>query len=401
VARRSGLIVISLLALVALALFAGNARAVHANPPDDWCVDNANADPCIVSATDNGSDLYVSSTYAPWASPATVAGASTVQWSIQPLSAPDLSAAAGHTFSITISTSVIPRENDGFGASMTYARSGPSDGRYTVTLTGQPVSVTDQDGCTFPPGGPTCSEDAPGPSSVILQGEISDYNYTSYNDPDNYPAGFVDSFDGMEMYTNIAETGLPPELSVVNGQNELQLDLADHHFLEDGTTVVHGDFYLRIPAAFLSTYWGINDPSTLATDGLNATIGAGGGALTVTVEPSNAAVDVQISGMTFSRRRLKITLGVVTPRAPTHIKAHRLSSTSAKVTFRAAKPRGQKVTGYALSCAPNGGGSLVRVKGRRSPLVVKRLGDPEGYRCTLRARSKAGYGPRSRGFTIR
>ncbi len=212
-----------------------------------------------------------------------------------------------------------------------------------MTLTGQPVSVTDQDGCTFPPGGPTCTSVAPGPSSAILQGEISDYNYTNYSDP-SYPPGFVDSFDGMEMYTNIAETSLPPNLMVVDGQNELELDLTDHHFLHDGTTVVHGDFYLRIPAAFLSTYWGINDPSTLSTDGLNASIGAGGGTLAVTVEPGNAAVDVQISGMTFSRRHLKIKLGVVTPRGPKNVKARRVSGTTAKVTFTKSRPRGQKVT---------------------------------------------------------
>ena len=120
---------------------------------------------------------------------------------------------------------------------------------------------------------------------------------------------------------------------------------------------MHGDFYLRIPAAFLSTYWGINDPSTLSTDGLNASIGAGGGTLAVTVEPGNAAVDVQISGMTFSRRHLKIKLGVVTPRAPKNVKARRVSGTTGKVTFTKSRPRGQKVIGYKLSCKANGNGT--------------------------------------------
>lgn len=397
--RRSGLIAVSLLALVAWALFAGNARAVR-TLPDDWCVDNANADPCVISATYDGNDLYTSSTYAPWASALTAGGASTVQWSIQPLSASDLSAALGHTFSIKISTSVVPREIDAFGDSMTYTRGGLSSGRYTVTITGQPVEVSDQNGCTYPPGGPTCSSVAPGPPSAYLQGEINDSNATIYHDP-SLPPGLVGSFYGMDMYTNIAETGLPPSLTQVNGQNELQIDLADHHFENDGTTVVRGNFYLRIPETFLSTYWGINDPSTLATDGLAATIGAGGGTLDVVVEPGNTGVQVTISGMTFSRRKLRITLGHVTPHAPTHIKVTRPSRYSANVAFSKAKPRGQKVTGYQLKCAPNGGGSTVIVKGKRSPLSVTGLGDPEGYRCKLRARSKAGYGAWSRGFTIR
>jgi hypothetical protein len=397
------LFVVAVLAGSVWVLGAGSARAVIL--PDNWCADNPGAHTCIVSASYNdGSNhtlSYSDPTYAVWASFYAIPQdtADTVQWSVQPKTADDLSAALGDTFSITIKTNVNQREMDGFGAAMTYARSGPSSGEYTVTLTGQPVSVTDQDGCTFPPGGPTCTPVAPGPSSVILQGEISDYNYKSYNDLSNYPAGFVASFDGMEMWTNIAETGLPPELVQVNGQNELQIQLTDHHE-DNNLAVVHGDFYLRIPAAFLSTYWGINDPSTLATDGLNASIGAGGGTLTVTVEPGNAAVDVQISNMTFSRRHLKIKLGVVTPRAPTHVKAVRTGGSTARVTFKKSKPRGQKVNGYRLSCKP-AYGKTVTAKSRRSPLLVKTLVSGQAYTCRLRGHSKAGYGLLSSKFSIR
>jgi hypothetical protein len=289
---------------------------------------------------------------------------------------------------------------DGFGAAMTYDRSGPTSGEYQVTFTGKPVSVTDQDGCTFPSAGPICTPVAPGPSKVILQGEISDYNYTAYNNLTNYPAGFVDSFDGMVMYTNIAETSLPPELMQVGDQNELVLGMTDHHFENDGTTLVHGDFYLRIPAAFLLTYWGINDPSTLATDGLNASIGAGGGTLTVTVEPGNAAVDVRISGMTFSRRKLLVKLGHVTPRAPTHVRARRVSATTGKVTFTKSKARGQRVTGYKLHCKATNG-TAVTVKSKRSPLLAKTLVPGQAYKCTVSGHSKAGYGRPSSKFTIR
>ena len=386
------------LALCVWALSGGSAQAQSGTY---WCAGHPAFKTCVVSASLDGSAITASDpNYDIWAIPDPVNGAKTVLWSVQPL-AGDLSAEVGHTFSITIKTNVNPREMDGFGAAMTYNRSGPTSGEYTVTLTGQPVSVTDQDGCTFPPGGPTCTSVAPGPSSAIFQGEISDYNYSNYSDP-SYPAGFVDSFDGMEMWTNIAETGLPPNLMVVDGQNELELDLADHHFLHDGTTVVHGNFYLRIPAAFLSTYWGINDPSTLATDGLNASIGAGGGTLTVTVEPSNAAVDVQISGMTFSRRHLKIKLGVVTPKAPTNVTGRRTGATTAKVTFTAAKPRGQRVTGYKLACKATNGSSVTwTTRSKRSPFLAATLASGQAYTCTLRARSKAGYGRPSRKFSIR
>jgi len=389
------------LALCTWALAAGNARAVHTTNPSVWCASSPGSNPCIVSATFDGSALTSSdATYAVWAIANSADGTSQqVLWSIQPKIASDLSAALGHTFSITIKTSVVPRVIDGFGGSMSYTRSGPSSGKYQVTITGQPVEVTDNNDCSYPSGGPTCPSVAPG-SNAILQGEIDDYNYANYSDP-NYPAGLVDSFNGMDMWTNITETGLPPTISTVSGQNELQIDLADHHFLHDGVTVVHGDFYLRIPETFLSTLWGINDPATLATDGLNASIGAGGGTLVVTVEPGNAGVQVRITGLTFSRRKLKIKLGVVTPRAPTHIGVIRLSSSSARVKFKAAKPRGQKVTGYQVSCRPSVGDPTpaATAKSKRSPVTVKKLA-AEAYRCTVRARSKAGYGPRSRVFTI-
>ena len=373
---------------------------MHASFPNDWCASNPALDPCVVSASFAGSALTSSDpNYAVLASKLPVSGAKTVQWSVQPKSASDLGAALGHTFSITISTSVVPRVIDGFGTSMSYARSGPGGGMYQVTITGQPVEVSDQEGCSYPAGGPTCSETAPGPSSAILQGEIDDYNYSNYSGP-SYPAGLVDSFNGMDMWTNIVETGLPPTISTVSGQNELQIDLADHHFLDDGTTLVHGDFHLRIPETFLSTMWGINDPTTLATDGLNASIGAGGGTLAVTVEPGNTGVQVNITGLTFSRRKLEIKLGLVTPRAPTHVEARRTSGTTARLTFHAARPRGQKVTGYSTICRGLSKFHRLRVVGKRSPATVNGLTPGLAYTCRLEGRSRAGYGVASKRFSI-
>lgn len=322
-----------------------------------------------------------------------------MEWSIQPEPpATDLSAAAGDTFSITINTTVVPRAIYGFGGSMVYTRTTMAGGGYQVTVTRQPVSVTDQGGCTFPPGGPSCSAVAPGPSTVLFQGAIDDYNYNTYS---SYPASAIDSFYGMDMYTNITETGQPPTIvppTTPGGPYELEIQMADHHFLQDGVTVVHGDFWMRIPAAFLMAFYGINDPSTLATDGLAASIGAG--TVNVTIEPGGAAADVTITGVTFSPRKLMIKLGTVTPRSPTHIKARRGGRTIGRVSFKASRPRGQHVTGYTLSCRRAGGGSGLSKSSRRSPIVVHGLARGHAYSCTLRARSHAGDGPRSRRFTI-
>ena len=392
--------IISVFALCAWALAAGSAQAVPTTAPSYWCTDHPGLDPCIVSASFDGNALTSSdATYSVWAIPTTAGGASQVQWSIQPKSASDLSTVSDKTFSVTIATTVVPREIDAHANVLAYARADEGGGDYEVTLSGKPVLVTHNSDCSYPSGGPTCPAVAPG-QSVVFSGQIDDYNYTNYSDP-SLPAGLVNSFYGMTMVTNITETGLPPNILQVNGQNELQIDLADHHFLQDGTTVVHGYLYLEIPDSFLATYWGINDPSTLATDGLSGSIGAGGGTLAVTLVPGSG-VEVAITDLTFSSRKLKIKLGHVTPRAPTHIKATRLSRSKAKVTFRAAQPRGQKVVGYKLVCTANFGDviQVVTVKASRSPLRVKGLAAKKAYRCTLRARSSAGYGPTSKRFSI-
>lgn len=381
------------------ALAASGARA---ESDTYWCSAHPALKTCVVSVTLDGSPIDASdSDLDVFAITAAVSGAKKVLWAVQPsASGPDdLSAQLGHTFVVTIKTNVVPRVLDGFGTAESYARSGPDgSGEYTVTITGEPVDVTDQDSCSFPPGGPTCTKVSGKPSTAIFQGEIDDTNYTSYRDGHAYPDGFVDSFYGMDMWTNIAETGLPPNLIQSADGNELELDLADHHFEHDGTTLVKGEYYLRIPASFLKVFWGIDDPSTLSTGGLAASIGSGGGTLTVTVEPGNTGVQVKIDNLTFSRRQLKIKLGHVTPRAPTHVKAARHGS-SAKVTFTASKPRGQKVRGYAASCKPSGGGTAVTAKSRRSPLALTGLAAMP-YSCRLHARSRAGYGPWSRRFAL-
>ena len=108
-------------------------------------------------------------------------------------------------------------------------------------------------------------------------------------------------------------------------------------------------------------------------------------------------MQVKITGLTFSRRKLKITLGHVTPRAPTHVKASRVSGTTARVTFRAARPRGQKVKGYSASC---GSHTKTKVVGKHSPATIKGLAPGVAYSCTLRGRSRAGYGLASKKFSI-
>jgi hypothetical protein len=90
-----------------------------------------------------------------------------------------------------------------------------------------------------------------------------------------------------------------------------------------------------------------------------------------------------------------------TPAAPTNVKASRSpSGTTARLTFGAAKPRGQKVTGYSALCRAGGPASRYKVVGKHSPATLEGLTPGLGYGCTLQGRSHAGFGAESKPFTV-
>lgn len=384
-------VLVGALALAAL----GSAATGSARAQNDtyWCSAHPGLDPCVVSASVDGSPIAADDpTYDVSAVPISASGAKSVQWSVQGAGGP---LPLGHTYSLSIDTTVVPRVIDGAGAAMQDTRTELAGNRYEVTITGQPVEVTDQEGCVFPAGGPSCSEVAPGPSTPTFSGEIDDFNSTVYTSDPLLPSNAVDSFYGMDMYTNITETGLPP--TVINKPSglELQIQLADHHFQEDGTTLVQGNFFVHIPAAFLNAIFGINDPSSIQTDSLDASIGAG--TLTV-VDHANGDVDVTVTGATFSPRTLDIQAGVITPARPGKLKVRRLAKT-ARIAFAAAQPRGQIVTGYSGNCYARNGDIRLAFNGHRSPLTVRHLRPGLRYRCYVAGHSKAGPGD-ARSFTI-
>lgn len=390
--RRPGLLLVALLILCAAGL---SASAAHAQSSTYWCSANPDLDTCVVSASIDGNPITADNPdFDVWATPAPVGSFKSVQFAVAHTpNEGDLSPEIGDTFDLKIRTNVVPREINTHGESMTYTRTSLGGGMYEVEISGNPVSVTPPDGCWNTTAGSPCTEVAPWPSSVILEGEIIDDDYSEAG----LPPGFVDSLYGMDVYTNITSVNLPPWFLVIDRKWEIQVELADHHFLHDGMTLVHGTFSIRLPATFLKTYWGIDRPATLAPDGLRASVGAGPVTIAIGVEPGGTGAQVKVSGLTFSRRKLRIRLAHVTPSAPTHINVTRLSATTARVAFRGAQPRGQRVRGYTAFCF---GAGRLKVVGRQSPLTIEGLTPRNDDECTLRARSLAGYGRPSYRFDI-
>lgn len=94
-------------------------------------------------------------------------------------------------------------------------------------------------------------------------------------------------------------------------------------------------------------------------------------------------------------------LGAATPTAPTNVKATRApDGTTARLTFVAAKPRGQKVTGYSALCRDGGPAYRHKVVGKHSPATLEGLEAGVAYGCTLQGRSRAGFGAESKGFVV-
>ena len=127
----------------------------------------------------------------------------------------------------------------------------------------------------------------------------------------------------MNMWTNIDETGLPPEIVSTPSGDGLVLQLADQHEYPDGSTFV-GYFHLLIPDSFLESVYCVNDPSTISTSGVAAWIGSG----TVTVTQQPSALEVEHHRDHLHPPDADHPRRVITPAAPRGVRARRTGTHS-------------------------------------------------------------------------
>jgi hypothetical protein len=375
--------------LAASVLLVGPGRA-SALSSASWCT--ASAPPCVVSATLDGAPFFASDpNYDFGIVSYTDRGSSGFSWGILSTSTGnDLGAGAlGQVWRVVIDTgTLVPRVSYAQGANVTFTRSPQPAGTYRLTITASPETITDNNECDFSGPSPTCPFRATRAFTAYLATQISDFNYAGMYTPSQ-----VGSFYGMDMSTNIAETDLPPQIvpDPGTGTNEVVFQLANQHELPDGSRFL-GNLHVRLPDSFLSAIYGITDPSTVTTNGLAASIGAG----TVSIHevPGGGALALDLTGVTFSHRTLRIRRGVVTPTTPLHVRARRLGAHRGKVRFRAAHPRGVRIAGYRIVCTSPHARTSARSHG--SPITVTGLAAGVAYSCAVRAESKAGLGRPSR-----
>lgn len=284
-------------------------------------------------------------------------------------------------WSVKINTgSTYPGEMFARGQDVTVTRSTGGGPPYTVTVTLSPVEMA-YDGCT---SSGACGEFAGEYDPAQIRAVVNDSGYRS--DPDDALA-----MRGFDLATNTDWVSSPLELDYAT--NTILLDVANAHRkpLSEGGGVFRGQAEFRLPNAMLRRLYNVDDPPSL-TPASFAVRGMGGAATTL-VAVDGSGVHVDIDGMTFSKRKLKIE-GKTHPRKPGNLRAKRKTAVKAKITSSGAKPRGSKVRGYKAVCRPGRGAKVRAETTRRDPLPiwVKGLTPGKRYVCTVRAKSRAGLG---------
>lgn len=289
---------------------------------------------------------------------------------------------------------VVPRGVFGSGRDVIVEREGS-----TVTVTGHPVTVSGQ-----------CDPDGHCP-------EWAEYPDPDENDQwDGYfgflvselpfeEADLLEASYGLDVFSNVASASLIPEVrhDSETGSDYLVFRLANRHYYEDGTTVVHGRLEVRIPNQLLRVALGIPDPELMTADSLDPVVTGhehGAGTISVSQEPGGDAMLVRITGVTFSRRTAQVRLGVIRPTQPRDVRAERMSGTRARVDFDRARPRGAKVRGHEVRCLPVSGSRPAVTAWGRSPVTVTGLARGAAYDCRVRGISRAGAGPWSKAVAL-
>jgi|SRR5689334_9728456 len=261
-----------------------------------------------------------------------------------------------------------------------------SGGDYHLTISANPIYRLT--GCNMNVDPETCpttagiDDDTPG----YLDGVVNDARWFGETTSEHQQIA------GMWEFTNVQVTRGAPFITTdpITGTSALNFFLQNTH--ENSAHVVfHGAQHLRLPNAMLRDVYGIPDPDTMTSSSLATTITGGVGTITIHPEAGHDAMLIDVTDVTFSARTVKVKLGTIVPTAPSHLKTWRISSTSGRIYFVKAYPRGARVTGYSGRCA--NGSTIKTATGTSAGVTFTNLGAGKPYACRVRAKSKAGYGP--------
>ena len=384
--KRATVLAATLVTLAGLTvpLVSTSAQAAPASGPypGAWC--DHQAPPCVVAAARNGVAITENDpTYVVSVTGYMQSGEFLATWNIADYQIPGTYATlapadAGVPFSVTVDFGAhLPRVVDEYAGNVSVAKNyNTATDTWDVTVSGTAVEQgvnADCDAINF-----TCPYNDSN-TVVTFQGDIGDWQQW----PDS--AQWND-FDGLDQWTNVEETAIPPQIT--GNPLTISEQLGNSHELNG--QVFEGFWYGVLPNAVLVDM-GINDPATLTSAGVSASVGTG----TVTVTPGTTSTEIAITGITFSPRTVRIKRGTITPNAPTGLSTRRASARVAYLTFHAARPRGSYVRSYQGRCTAAHHATRYG-KSSRSRLKVTSLTRGISYVCQVRAEASVGYGPWSR-----
>ena len=259
--------------------------------------------------------------------------------------------------------------------------SDPDHHTVTFRMNGVPVSYTDS-GCN---GNGTCPERPDHVTTGYLEGYADNLGYIT--DPADEAA-----MQGWDLVASTDWISTPPLLNF--DTHTFIVDAANSHcaLIADPApcTPFVGLVSMTFPFAMLSHLYEVDDPASLTASAFSVS-GAGSAATTsVSVDSAGHVVHVDMTGMTFSKRRLKVS-GDMRPGGVRNLKAIRVSGSVGKLKFDPAKSRGSKVRGYKATCKSDSG-LVASGSAHVSPLKVAGLSPGVKYRCTAWAKSRFGDG---------
>ena len=376
------------LAMVAAMFVAGTAPAAAQtlipSDPVPWC--DVGPAPCIDAATRNGSPVLSGDpTWTVTASTFTIDGTRRLAWNVASVSdGLELGAPArADIWSITFRVGSLQSRIAFVRGTPGSVVRDPAGG--TVTVTASPAQQTTDD-CSSETGELICS-DVPGREwEAYLGGDFGDAG--SWVD-----AVQREAFDGTDIFSNVSYLSELPtiESDPTTGDPVVRLELGNSHFRLDGVTVFRGFIRHVIPAAFLSTVYGIDDPASLRPAGIDTGVsGPGAGTLSVTSSPEGIVVEGV--GLTFSARTLEIRAGRVTPLRPRNVRAPRMFDRRVRGAFAPAGSRGSAVDAPVVRCTERRGDDVERARTVTRRAVVRGLEPGRAYTCRVRAISDAGPG---------
>lgn len=355
------------------------AAPAHAADVERWCGPGV-ARPCIVSVKKNGTALDSTSSDVTVSTLDTSAGYPNFTLIVN--GQPDVppSAPLPDVWSVVLDTgaSFEPQRIIGInGLDDIDIWTDSTTGHHMVRLTAQAVmwaAGCDSSGA-WPWPCPTVATD----SYPLLETEIADIDD-------------ADDFVGFYAGTNVTFNGIFMEHKA-DGTPYLSTEAVAPHYQHDGTTLVKGDIRFRVPYRMARNAFGIPDPDTVVPGSFAGTINGSetAGSFAVSQDPDGNGLFIDVTGFTFSLKRVKVARGVIVPTRNLITKTVRATGTRGKVTFTRSKPRGARVTGYQARCVA--GSHVVLAGGGFPTIAVTGLHRGHAYDCRTRARSKAGPGP--------